>query len=74
MSEEEIATVDMPWRDLPAIMCPGCNLLMNVTLVVSGGPGEISVVTYACAICNAEIVRQYKMPEQPPSTGAAGGT
>jgi hypothetical protein len=47
---------------------------MEVKLVVSGGPGEISVVTYACAICNAEIVRQYKMPEQPPSTGAAGGT
>ena len=54
----------------PIVKCPGCNVPMGVRLVATGGPGEFSKVTYACVICRAETVRQYKMPAPPP--GAPG--
>jgi len=48
------------------VKCPGCKVPMGVKLVVTGKPGEISKVTYACVICGKEAVREYKMPECEP--------
>ena len=56
----------MPQPKSVVVKCPGCNVPMGVKLVVTGRPGEIGKVTYACVICGAETVREYKMPEPPP--------
>ena len=50
----------------PVVKCPDCNVPMGVKIVVTGRPGEMTEVTYACVICKEETMRRYKMPEQPP--------
>ena len=54
----------------PVVKCPGCKVPMGVKLIMTGGSGETTKVTYACVICKEETVRQYKTPaKQPPTRG-----
>lgn len=55
----------LPKDDLPIVMCPGCRVAMDVTLVATIDEADsVDDITYRCPSCGTVTNRPTQRPQQ----------